>query len=371
MQYRQRVLILLCLLTMVSYVDRVGISVLRPVIQNKFGIGPARWGWVTGVFFLTYGAFGVASGYRGDQKGTRGVLTFIALWGALFTSFTGMAFNYASLLLARCFLGVGEAGVFPNVAATISRWFPANERARPFGWVLMCAQTGGAIATVLAIVIQDRYGWRACFIFFASLAVSWAAMWQWWYRDNPTERTGITAAELDAVRPQGVPPPRRLPWKLVLRSPQLWLIGSLGFSYFYAMSFYQSWLHTFLERGRGFSRNEMFASALPFVCGAVSNLLGGFANDALANKAGLKVGRRTVGFSGLLIAAAAMFATRYFEGQFAAIVFLALGYAGITWQQPAVFAVCVDVGRRYSGTLVGAMNTGAQIGSFVASVLFG
>ena len=51
-KYRTRVLGLLCLLWIITYLDRVCISVAGPRIQDAFQIGPVGWGWVTGAFTI-------------------------------------------------------------------------------------------------------------------------------------------------------------------------------------------------------------------------------------------------------------------------------------------------------------------------------
>ena len=53
------------------------------------------------------------------------------------------------------------------------------------------------------------------------------------------------------------------------------------------------------------------------------------------------------------------------------MILLSLVYAGITFQQPIMFAVCLDIGGPYAGAMVGAMNTAAQVGSFFSSLAFG
>jgi predicted MFS family arabinose efflux permease len=53
------------------------------------------------------------------------------------------------------------------------------------------------------------------------------------------------------------------------------------------------------------------------------------------------------------------------------VVFLSLVYGGITFQQPSVFAACLDIGRRSAGTVTGFMNTAAQAGGWVSTVSFG
>jgi predicted MFS family arabinose efflux permease len=71
--------------------------------------------------------------------------------------------------------------------------------------------------------------------------------------------------------------------------------------------------------------------------------------------------------SAALFAVAVMFT----QNQFGAMVLLSLIYGGITFQQPIMFAVCLDIGGAFAGAMVGAMNTASQIGSLISSVAFG
>ena len=177
MRYRNRVLGLVSLLIVITYLDRVCISVAGPRIQASLHLGPAAWGWVSGIFTFAYAAFEIPSGVLGDRIGPRRVLTRIVLWWSAFTSMTGLATGYFSLLVTRLFFGMGEAGAFPNTSIVVARWFPGPERGRAFGIILAAAQMGGAIAPLLVVPIQIRYGWRASFYLFGILGVVWSAIW--------------------------------------------------------------------------------------------------------------------------------------------------------------------------------------------------
>src|SRR5215831_20536987 len=100
-KYRTRVLGLLCLLMIITYLDRVCISVAGPRIQEALQIGPVGWGWVTSVFTIAYAIFEIPGGVLGDRIGARRVLTRIVLWWSAFTSLTGAVTGYYPLLLTR------------------------------------------------------------------------------------------------------------------------------------------------------------------------------------------------------------------------------------------------------------------------------
>ena len=340
-------------------------------MQEALHIGPLAWGWVTGIFTLSYAAFEIPSGALGDRIGPRRVLPRIVLWWSGFTSLTGMATGFYPLLLTRFFFGAGEAGAFPNASVAVARWFPVNERGRAFGISLMASQLGGALAPLLVVPIQVHYGWRASFYVFGIMGAAWSAVWYWWFRDSPAEKAGVSQAELEETRDLVAKAHRGLPWKIALRSGNLWAAMGVAGCYVYTFYFFQSWFHTYLVKARGYSENDLLLSSLPFFVGACANFGGGLASTALVKRLGLKWGRRSIGVAGLGTAALCTVAVIFTQQWLAALILLSLVYGGITFQQPSMFAVCLDIGGEYAGAVVGAMNTAAQIGAFLSSLMFG
>ena len=371
LKYRHRVLGFLCLLAAITYLDRVAISVAGPRIQEDLQISPEKWGWIVGLFTVSYALFEIPTGRMGDRIGARRVLTRVVLWWSAFTTFTGLASNYYVLLVTRFLFGAGEAGYFPNVGISISRWFPIRERARAFGLVWMSAQAGGALSPLLIVPIQLRWGWRASFYVLGAIGVLWCMAWYRWYRDTPAEKPKVTQAEIDEIGVASQRGDHHLPWGKVLRSTNLLAILAVVFCYVFALYFFISWLHTFLVKGRGFSEEQLLLSSAPAILGAVGNVCGGFLSDALTRTLGLKWGRRSIGLVGLSFAAVFMAATILTTNKFATLLFLGLAYAGITIQQTVSSAVGVDIGRKHVGAVLGAANTAGSIGGFLFSASFG
>jgi MFS transporter, ACS family, glucarate transporter len=371
MKYRHTVLWLLILLFAITYLDRVCISVAGPRIQEDLHIGPIGWGWVTAMFTLSYCLFEIPAGALGDRIGPRRVLTRIVLWWSAFTALTGMVPNYYLLLIARFGFGAGEAGAFPNSSIVVARWFPARQRASISGITLMASQVGGAVAPLLVIPIQSRYGWRASFYVFAVLGVIWAVVWYVWFRDSPAQKRGVGHEELRETAGQQVTAVHGFPWRIAFRSQSVLALLVTAFCYIYVYTFFQTWFHTFLVKGRGFSEGNLVLSALPYVVAASANLAGGAASDALVRRLGVKWGRRTLGIAGLGCAGLFTVAAMLTQHQMATVVFLSLVYGAITFQQAGVFGVCLDIGQKHAGAMVGLMNTAAQIGGFLSSVVYG
>jgi MFS family permease len=372
---RHWVLVLLFFLSMITYIDRVCISVAGPTMQAELGLTPTMWGWVVGAFTLSYALFEIPAGAMGDRYGSRVTLSRIVLWWSAFTAATGAVSNFFLLLLTRFLFGMGEAGAYPNASLTVSRWFPTAQRARAASVVWGASRLGGALSPLLVVPIMVAYGWRAAFYIFGAVGVVWVVIWYWWFRDTPAQKAGTSAAELAemaAENPAAEAGHHKLPWRRALRNRNFLTILLMYHTYCWGSYFYLSWLHTFLVKGRGMSQDEMKSlSTLPFLMGFCGNLLGGVLSDFLTRRYGLRIGRRTVGAAGLFGSGLCMLVTAYTPDPFLAVVLLALGYGAMDCMLPVSWAVCLDVGKRYAGAVTGSMNMAGQFGSFISSIVFG
>jgi len=370
-RYRHRVLTLLATLSVITYLDRVCISVAGPRIQNELHLSPQDWGLVTGAFAIAYALFEIPGGYLGDRFGARATLTRIVLWWSAFTTLTGFAFKLWPLIIFRFLFGAGEAGAYPTASTSVFRWFPEAERGRAFGVIFLSSQLGGAIAPLLIVPIQMRFGWRMSFYLFGVLGVVWSAGWWRWYRNRPEEKTGVTDWELAEIGPPAVASAHVFPWKIIAANRSVWTIMGATFAFLYSYYFFLFWLPTYLLRARGFSEAETQLSALPFLLGALANAAGGHARDAAVRRFGLKWGPRAVSVAGLVVASASVLAAWISVNKYLALAWLALCYGGITFQQPNTWAICVDIGKRYAGAVAGCMNTAGSIGGIGSSLFIG
>lgn len=355
MPKRYRVLGMLFLVVFIMYLDRLAIGVAAPRIQADLGLGPKEWGWVIGAFTLAYAAFEMPSGALGDRVGQRRVLTRIVLWWSAFTAMTAMVTGLAPLLVVRFLFGAGEAGAFPNCTGVVSRWFPAQERARASSAFWIATSVGGMVTPLLVVPMQQAFGWRPVFLVLGCIGVLWAIAWRSWYRDP----------EMDIARTGA-------PWKLMLRDRNFRWVLIMYHCYCWGAYFYLSWIYVYLQTGRGMTEDQMkVASSLPWVLGLAGILAGGFLSDGLSRRFGLRVARSAVGAPTLILAGAAMAAATFTKDNYVAVGLLAVGMGVMNMMLPVAWAVCADVGGEHAGAVSGAMNTAGQLGSFLSAVVFG
>ncbi len=372
MKYRYRALGFLFLLSIITYVDRVCINLLGKDMQKDLGITPEYWGWILGAFALSYAVFEIPTGAMADKSGPRKTAARIVVWWSIFTSLTGFVQNFWQLITCRFLFGAGEAGAYPTSSAAISRWFPMKERARATGIVWMGSRVGGALSPIIVLTLAESLSWRGTFGVFAVLGVVWVSVWYWWFRDTPRQMPQVSAEELAEIGPPPEAQHHGLPWGVALRDRNFWTLLAMYHTYCWGSFFYLSWLTDYLRESRGYDNADLKAIAwLPFACGACGNLFGGWLSDRLTSKIGLKWARCAIGAGGLALAGSFMMATHFAPGKLLPLVLLALGYGSMDAMLPVAWAVCLDIGRRYAGSVSGTMNMAGQLGSFLSSVAFG
>ena len=375
MKKRTWILVMLIFLGVVTFLDRINITVAGSAIMKDLNLTPDQWGWILSAFILSYGLMQIPMGAMGDKRGHRSTLALIVLWWSAFTAFTGMAGGFVSLIMIRFMFGIGEAGSSPCSTGVISRWFPKKEVGKAQGYIWAASRMGGALTPFIVLPVITYLGWRAAFYILGAVGVIWSIVWYLFYRNQPKEMRGITQAEIDEAPVSQMETSSAkvsIPWKSLLSSKQFWLILSMYFFYAFGSWFFFSWFPTFMELGRGFEKDQLtYAIAVPFVMSMIGNISGGYLTDKLSAKYGLKVGRKALGSSSLIISAIFMFLAAFIPGKMQVFIFLSLAFGIIDWKLPSAWALGIDPGKKYSGAVSGAMNTAGNLGGFVCSLIFG
>lgn len=373
MKKRNVVLILLTAIGVITFLDRINISVAGASIMNDLNLSESQWGWVLSSFILSYGLFQIPLGVWGDKKGHRIVLSIIVVWWSVFTGFTGMAGGFVMLVAIRFLFGIGEAGAYPCMTGTIRRWFPRSETGKAQGYIWAASRFGGALTPFVVIPVLLTFGWRVAFYILGVLGIIWFIIWYLWYRDNPADLKGIKKVELDEIQENHEKKKKIVvPWGKILKKKQFWLILSMYWFYVWGSWFFFSWFPTFMEKGRGFEKSELtYAVAVPFLMGVIGNISGGYLSDKFSKKYGIKIGRRLLGVTGLTVSALFMFLGGFIPGKIEIFIFLSLCFGVMDLMLPSAWAVCLDVGKKYAGAISGAMNTAGNIGGFACATVFG
>ncbi len=359
---------------MITYMDRVNIASAVPVIQKDLGFSMVTIGWIFASFRWGYAFFQIPGGWFGDRIGGRRALSLVVVWWSIFTSLTAFSWNALSMGLCRFFFGMGEAGAFPIATRSLSRWMLPTERGFAQGLTHAASRVGAALTPALVVVIMLRYGWRAPFFFFGLIGLVWSAVWYWYYRDTPAEHPRISPAERRLLEQAvGVSSPHKhsVPWARILRSPSLWTLSVMYFCYGYSIDVYLDWFPKYLNEHRGFNLTQMgFYASLPLLAGAAGDLLGGTVSDRCAKRFGnLKLARRAVAAAGFVLAAVFIVPATFTTDSTASVWYSCVAVFGLEVTVGVSWAIPLDIGGDYAGSVASVMNTFGNLGSAVSPVL--
>jgi ACS family glucarate transporter-like MFS transporter len=374
---RYRVVALASALAMVTYLDRTAIGTLAPAIQRDLSLTTVEMGWVFTAFQLAYGLFEIPTGRWADRVGTRSVLARIVIWWSVMTMATAAAVNYVTMLAIRFLFGAGEAGAWPCVARTFSRWIPQTERGRVQGIFFSGAHLVAGLTPAFIVGgglmgpwpgLLSIVSWRGVFVTFGLVGVAWVATWLYWFRNDPSEHPAVSPSELALIvasrRPVTEHGSGWTYWRTLIRSRN---VAALSIMYIpNCMMFYFciTWLPTYLLRRHGFNISGMALFAgLPLLVSMPGDLLGGWLTDRLCGRYGLRVGRCGLGGVAYVVVGLSLIAAANATSPVLAAVLIAVATGLTMFTLGAAWGTVMDIGGHHVGVVGGTMNS---IGNLVA-----
>ena len=282
---------MVCLLTIINYIDRMTLAVLAPThIMPEFGMNNVTYSRVVTAFLVAYTISQAVSGRVLDKIGTRlGFMVFVGIW-TVASMLHSTARNAVQLAAFRLMLGFGEAGNWPGAAKAAAEWFPVRERAFAMAIFNSGASIGAVVAPPLIAWVALAFGWRYAFFIGAILSALVMVLWFALYRSpavhpriSDAERAHIFSDQTAAdTNPAAV---TRRPWLSLFRHRQVWALIAARFFTDPIWWFLISWLPNYLknERGFGLALIGLFAW-IPFLFADVGNLSGGGASSLLIRR---------------------------------------------------------------------------------------
>ena len=373
----QRVaLALLVVAGVVNYIDRATLAVANPLIREELGLSIADMGYLLSAFLWAYAFSQLPTGAMVDRLGPRILLTLgLSLW-SLAQLLGGLVQNFGQFFGARVLLGIGEAPQFPTAARVVRDWFNQRDRGLATGIFNCASSLGTAIAAPLLTYLMLSFGWRVMFVIMGVAGLIVAAFWCVLHR-NPDE-VALTPDE-NAYRTQGDPPGQRTKvtfheWRQLFRFRSTW---GMIFGYFgciYLTWIYTAWLPGYLEIERHMSvKYTGWAAAVPFACGVIGGVLGGYIADILVRRGvePLK-SRRYPAAMALLGTAACTVAAAYVSSNALAIAFISISLFLVYVTSTCAWALSsVAVPTNCTASIGAVQNFGGYLGGALAPTVTG
>ena len=280
--FRWTVCALLFVATTINYLDRQVLSLLFPILQEKFGWTNSQYANIASAFQFTYAICLLFAGRVIDKLGTKsGYSWAIIIWsiGAIIHAaalpigdfmlstlgWMGLAAVPASVLgfiFARAFLALGEAGNFPAAIKVTAEYFPKKERSFATGIFNSGANVGAVLAPLSVPWIADKWGWEMAFIVIGAIGFLWLIFWIMYYapiaeqkRMSAEEKTYVQASDA-AEEIKSATPDAKVKWSSLFKYNQTWAFSVGKFLTDGVWWFFLFWLPAYLKEKYGMTGTE-------------------------------------------------------------------------------------------------------------------
>lgn len=376
------VLILLCAMYAINYIVRVNVSTAAPLFKEELHLSNTQVGVIFSAFAWSYLIFQIMGGWVGDRLGARRALTLFAVIWSGATISMGMVHRlevltwltpYRQMLLGRVMLGLGVSAL-PTATQAMAAWLPVAKRGFAQGITHSAARLGNAATPLLVVWLIGLVAWRGQFVVLGLVGLVWAAVWAWYFRDNPADHHGIREADLDQLPPYVSQAARKkdsVP--LLPLCARMLPVTAVYFCYGWTLWLYLTWIPSFFRQSYKLSlKNAALLATVVYFVGAVGNACGGVASDRIFRRTGdAKKARRDLIVGGFLCAVVCMAPLLYLHNLAGAAVCLSAAFFFAEFTVGPFWAIPMDIAPRFSGSASGVMNSGSALAAIISPVIFG
>jgi MFS transporter, ACS family, glucarate transporter len=380
---RWSIIALLVGFSLVSYVDRINISVASALMMPDLGLTQIQMGQIFSAFVLGYALLQIPIGMLADRFGPARILALLGwLWAAL-TLLTGYlpgsvlaaaVSPFVLLVVLRFTLGLTIAGIYPLCARTVTNWMPVAERAFAYSFVIAGVSIGSAVTPPIVAWLLTVVGWRASFYVAAVPPIVIALLWARYGADGPRQHAAVSQSERDYIvsgqAEDATAPATAGTWLAIFRSPSLLLLSLSYFCIGYVLYVFVFWFFTYLKDVRQFSivGSGVFTS-MPFIAAFLLSPVGGAVCDRLTSRFGRRQGRRLTAMAGILLAASCLAVGIRTGDAYVAVAAFSLAFAFQMFAESAYWSATMDIAGRATGAATGLINSVNNLGGVVSTAL--
>ena len=288
---------LLFLFNMIAYTDRVNISVAGKPIAEELGLSPVALGYLFSSFLWAYVLMMLPGGRLIDRFGPHNIAAIATAVWSVAQMLTGAAVNFATMLLTRLGLGIGEAPFAPVTYRSVGLWGPLGERGTAIAAISAGSSLGAALGAPLVAWVISVSSWRWSFVVTGAIGLVWVVVWRSLVATPETTRW-IPEPERQRIlaeRGGGLETPDHggVGYLGLVRCPAMWGLFISQGCMVYTVYLYLSWLPNYLQTQRHMSvMGSGIYTALPFLIASAVNIIANWIGDKALSVEAVHAGKR-------------------------------------------------------------------------------
>ena len=360
--------ILLFAAVVLSYIDRLVLSVLKPTLQAEYGWSETGYGDVVFWFQAAYGVGFLFFGRLIDKVGAKiGYLLAMGVWTAAHMAHA-LVTSTLGFTLMRIPMALGESGTYPAALAAASEWFPKKERALAIGIFNAGANVGAVVTPLIVPVLTLALSWQSAFIVTGLFNVVWIALWVICYR-RPREHPRVTTEELAHIESDPPIVQREVPWRRLLATRQAWAYMAGRFLIDPVWWMFLFWLPDFLHRQYGIDLKGYGPPLVAvYIIADIGSILGGWASSRMLARGATANRARKLAMLGCAIVVMPVAFAAHASSALVAVLLIGLACAGHQGFSANLFSMPADLYPRWAqGSIVGLGGFAGALGGMLMS----
>ncbi len=375
--YRWFIASLIFFITLVNFIDRSAISFVIEPLKKEFHFSDTQFGMILSAFGVGYILLTAVGGWLVDKWGVRIMWPIAAVAWSVCVGCLGFAAGFWGFIMLRFLLGVSEGPHFPAMTLSISRWLSPRERARALSLGLVAIPLSSVVGAPITSYLVADLGWRTMFFIISAAGILWAAIWYFFFTDNPKDSPYVNADEQKVIATASILKSEQrelaIDWHFLLKHPTLIANNIAYFALGYMLFFTTLWLPGYLLSQHGLDLKSVgWYLTIPWLVASAFLKIGGVISDYLYRKTGKsRIARSHLIWVCQLLSGIFFVLLGFTSTLHWALILLSLGLGFGFMPQPAFFSINIDVAKERAGSAQGITSSCLSLAGIIAPTITG
>lgn len=288
--YRHVILIVVWLLYIINYMDRISVLTFLPYIQQDLKLTTVEVGWLGSIFFFGYALAQFSAGFLTDKIGAKKTMSIAIVVFTCITFLTGMVRSFTQFIVLRLGLALGEGHHYTPAIRTLADWMPDHEKGRASGFFATVFGFAPMLTPLIVTAIAASWfggSWRPVFYCLAVPGLVGILILAKFMFNTPSEalNKGVLKQDeydmiVDSIGQDQNITGISYDTRLIFKDSKFYLYSIAWFMQLMIYWGLTTWVSFFLVTAHGLNIKTMgILSGVPYAAAIIAQFLGGIVAD--------------------------------------------------------------------------------------------